>query len=154
TYGSDVDPDRMEGADRVFFDELVENIASGIVGRTMYDAAGAWGGTNPFGGTLYVRTHRTGDQPAPESGFGLADDFGEALSRARASAAGQDVAVSGGADVIRQALGGDHVDELAISVAPVILGGGKRLFEGFDHPMRLEILKIYSSPWATHVRYG
>jgi len=29
----------------------------------MYDAAGAWGGTNPFPGTLLVLTHRVDDQP-------------------------------------------------------------------------------------------
>ena len=35
----------------------------------------------------------------------------------------------GGADVIRQALAAGLVDELTIIVAPVVLGGGKRLFE-------------------------
>jgi dihydrofolate reductase len=39
---------------------------------------------------------------------------------------------AGGADVIRQALEAALVDELAIIVAPVVLGGGKRLFEGFS----------------------
>jgi dihydrofolate reductase len=38
----------------------------------------------------------------------------------------------GGADVIRQALEAGPVDELTIIVAPVVLGGGKRLFEGFS----------------------
>ena len=38
----------------------------------------------------------------------------------------------GGADVIRQALEAGLVDELTIIVAPVVLGGGKRLFEGFS----------------------
>ncbi|HYU91965.1 MAG TPA: dihydrofolate reductase family protein [Actinomycetota bacterium] len=36
----------------------------------------------------------------------------------------------GGADVIRQALRAGHVEELAISIAPVILGGGKRPVRG------------------------
>jgi dihydrofolate reductase len=45
------------------------------------------------------------------------------------------------------------VDELVISTAPVILGAGKRLFEGFDRHMDLEVAKVYSSPYATHVRY-
>jgi hypothetical protein len=30
--------------------------------------AGAWGGTNPFPGTLFVLTHRIADQPATETG--------------------------------------------------------------------------------------
>jgi hypothetical protein len=35
----------------------------------------------------------------------------------------------------------------------VILGGGKRLFDGFDMDMDLEVTKVYSSPYATHTRY-
>src|SRR3954471_5529796 len=57
----------MSGADRAFYEELTADLGAGIVGRGMYDAAGAWGGSNPFAGPLYVLTHRTGDQPAPES---------------------------------------------------------------------------------------
>ena len=53
----------MHGPDKEFYDELVSTMASGVVGRGMYDAAGAWGGTNPFPGTLFVLTHRTADQP-------------------------------------------------------------------------------------------
>ncbi len=49
----------------------------------------------------------------------------------------------GGADLIRHALASAQVDELTIIVAPVVLGGGKRLFDGFEkrvearhHPQR------------------
>jgi dihydrofolate reductase len=66
---------------------------------------------------------------------------------------GCDVAIGGGADVIRQALAAGKVDELVISTAPVILGAGKRLFDGFDQDMDLEVTKVYSSPYATHIRY-
>src|SRR6266705_5962056 len=54
----------MHGPDKEFYDELVSAIASGVVGRGMYDAAGAWGGTNPFPGPLFVLTHRPADQSA------------------------------------------------------------------------------------------
>jgi len=55
--------------------------------------------------------------------------------------------------VIRQALAGGYVDELAISTAPLVLGGGKRLFDGFEHDVELEVQRVYTSPYATHVRY-
>jgi dihydrofolate reductase len=119
----------------------------------MYDAAGAWGGTNPFPGPLFVLTHRTADQPAAEAGFRFVADLGTALAQAAAAAGDGDVAVGGGADLIRQALAAGMVDELVISTAPVILGGGKRLFDGFDRDIDLEVAKVYSSPYATHVRY-
>ena len=129
-------------------------MGSGIVGRGMYDAAGAWGGTNPFGGTLYVVTHRTEDQPDPTTGFVFVDGFDRAMELARKDAGDQDVSVGGGADVIRQALAGGYVDVLAISTAPVVLGSGKRLFEGFEHDLDLEKLSVHSSQYATHTTYA
>jgi dihydrofolate reductase len=46
------------------------------------------------------------------------------------------------------------VDELTIIAAPVVLGGGKRLFEGFDRSLELEHRGVRQSPWATFVDYG
>jgi dihydrofolate reductase len=119
----------------------------------MYDAAGRWGGTNPFGGTLVVLTHRTADAPDPSAGFVLVDGFDAALATAREAAGGRGVAISGGADTIRQALRAGVVDVLSVSTAPVILGAGKRLFDGFDEDLDLEIDRVFASPLVTHVVY-
>jgi dihydrofolate reductase len=144
----------MHGPDKQFYDELVATVTSGICGRGMYDAAGAWGGTNPFPGPMFVLTHRTQDQPAPESGFTFVSNLDDAMDQARAAAGSGDVSVAGGADLIRQALAAGYVDQLVISTAPVILGAGKRLFDGFDQDVDLTVTKVYSSPYATHVRYA
>ncbi len=144
----------MRGTDRAYYDALTAELGCGIVGRGMYDAAGAWGGSNPFPGTLVVLTHRTEDQPDPSTGFLFVDGFDAALSTARELAGERDVSLGGGADLIRQGLAAGVVDELAISTAPVVLGAGKRLFEGFDHDLDLAVLQSWSSPYATHVRYG
>jgi dihydrofolate reductase len=143
----------MHGPDKEFFDELVSTVASGVVGRGMYDAAGAWGGTNPFPGPLFVLTHRTGDQPPEESGFRFVAGLETAITQASEVAGDGAVSLGGGADLIRQALAAGLVDELVISTAPVILGQGKRLFDGFDHDIELDVAKVYSSAYATHVRY-
>ena len=58
-----------------------------------------------------------------------------------------------GADLIRQALARGLVEELSISIAPVILSGGKRPFAGFKHDLDLEIASVHSSRFATHVTY-
>jgi dihydrofolate reductase len=76
-----------------------------------------------------------------------------ALEQARAAAGDKDVGIMGGADTIRQALAGGHVDELVVTIAPVVLGGGKRLFEGFDRSIDLEQMEARQSNWATHLRY-
>ena len=106
----------------------------------MYDAAGAWGGTNPFPGTLIVLTHRTEDQPDPSAGFLFIDGFDAALLKARELAGDGGVSLGGGANLIRQGLAAGVVDELAISTAPLVLGGGKRLFDGFEQDLDLEVL--------------
>ncbi|MGY1616922.1 dihydrofolate reductase family protein [Geodermatophilus sp. SYSU D00691] len=150
TYDGDHDPGAMSGEDKAYYDGLVERIGAGVVGRGMYDAAGAWGGKNPFPGTLVVLTHRT--DPHDES-FVFVDDLGEALRLAREAAGDRAVSIGGGADVIRQALAAGEVDELCLSTAPVVLGAGKPLFDG-TLQLDLEPLAVHWSRWATHVRYG
>jgi dihydrofolate reductase len=154
TYGSEHAPGvAMGDADRAYMDSLTDGLGAGVCGRGMYEAAGRWGGTNPFAGTLVVLTHRTEDAPDPSTGFVFVDGFDAALATARAAAGDGGVAISGGADTIRQALRAGVVDVLAISTAPVVLGGGKRLFEGFEEDIDLEIDRVHTSPWATHVVY-
>jgi dihydrofolate reductase len=77
----------------------------------------------------------------------------EAVDRAREAAGEKAVHVMGGADVIRQALAAGLVDELSIIVAPVVLGGGKRLFDGFSDSIELEHIGLRQSPFATFVDY-
>jgi dihydrofolate reductase len=144
----------MSGEDKAFYDDLVANMGSGIVGRGMYEAAGAWGGQNPFGGTMVVLTHRIEDQPDPATGFHFVNGLDHALACAREEAGDRDIAIGGGADVIRQSLAAGVVDELAISTAPVVLGAGKRLFAGFEQDLDLEIRSVHHSAYATHVRYA
>lgn len=154
TYETEHSPGETGGADKEFLDDLVRNVGAGLCGRGMYEAAGAWGGTNPFGGTLFVLTHRVEEAPDPATGFAFVGDLPTAMRRAVEAAAGRDVTIGGGADVIRQALAAGYVDELAISTAPVILGAGKRLFDGFGHDLDLSVRRVYTSPYATHIRYA
>ena len=77
----------------------------------------------------------------------------EAMGRAREAAGGKAVHVMGGADVIRQALASGQVEALTATIAPVVLGGGKRLFEGFGQSLSLEHVALRQSPFATHITY-
>ncbi len=153
TYASHRELGSMSGEDKAFYDGMVANLGAGICGRGMYDAAGAWGGTNPFGSALFVLTHRVQDAPPPESGFRFVGDLATAIKLAQEQAGDRDLGFVGGADLIRQALAGGFVDELSISTAPVILGRGKRLFERFEGDLDLEIANVRSSGFATHVTY-
>jgi dihydrofolate reductase len=140
------------GADKEFLDEAIARGGAVVGGRSTYEAARAWGGRNPFGVPFFVVTHRPEDAP-PDAGFTFVDGVDEAIAQAREAADGKDVFVMGGADVIRQALRAGQVEELSISIAPVVLGGGKRLFDDFDETVRLEHVRLLQSPFATHITY-
>jgi dihydrofolate reductase len=140
------------GADKQILDEAMGRMGAVIGGRGTYEAAGAWGGENPWSVPFFILTHRPQDQPA-NGGFSFVDGLDGAVARAREAAGGKDVFFMGGADVIRQALRAGLVDELTISIAPVMLGAGKRLFEGFDETVGLEHVRVLQSPFATHITY-
>jgi dihydrofolate reductase len=140
------------GEDAAWLAEMVSRAGAVVAGRWTYEAAGRWGGENPWGLPFFVVTHRPEDEP--EGGaFTFVPGVKEAVERAKEAAGGKDVHVMGGADVIRQALEAGLVDELTIIVAPVVLGGGKRLFEGFSSSLELEQLGVRQSRWATFVDY-
>jgi dihydrofolate reductase len=140
------------GADKEFLDGAIERGGAIVGGRNTYEAAQRWGGQNPFGAPFFIVTHRPEEAPA-DAGFTFVNGMDEAIAQAREAAGGKDVVVMGGADVIRQALRAGHVDELAISIAPVVLGGGKRLFDDFNDSVNLEHVRLLQSPFATHITY-
>jgi hypothetical protein len=46
------------------------------------------------------------------------------------------------------------VEELEIALAPVMFGGGRRLFENLGEPLpQVRLDRVVDSPAATHLRY-
>ncbi len=140
------------GADKEYLDGMNRRVGAVIGGRGTYEAADRWGGSNPWPVPFFILTHHPDDAPQ-DAGFTFVESLDEAIGRARGAAGDKDVEIMGGADVIRQALAAGHVDELSITIAPVILGAGKRLFDGFDASIDLEHLATLQSPLATHITY-
>jgi dihydrofolate reductase len=141
------------GDDAKWLAETMQRVGAVVGGRFTYEAAGHWGDENPWGLPVFIVTHRPEEEP--EGGaFTFVSGVGKAVERAREAAGEKDVHVMGGADVIRQALEAGLVDELTIIVAPVVLGGGKRLFEGFSQSLDLEHLGVRQSQYATFVDYA
>lgn len=138
------------GPDKEFLEQGISRGGAIVGGRNTFEAAEAWGGSNPFGVPFFIVTHRI--EGAPE-GFAFVNGLDEAIAKAREAAGGKDVMVMGGADVIRQALRSGHVEEFSLSIAPVILGGGKRLFDGFEESLNLEHVNTLQSRFATHISY-
>ena len=151
TYDS---PRRGEatGVDKEWLEEVLGANGAVVTGRNTYEAAGHWGDQNPWGIPVFVVTHRPREQP-PGDEFIFVGGVDEAVTQAKEAAGGKHVHVMGGAQVIREALVRGLVDELSIVVAPVVLGGGKRLFDGFSESIELEHLGVRQSPFATFIDY-
>jgi dihydrofolate reductase len=140
------------GDDADWLNEVSARIGAVVGGRWTYEAARHWGDENPWGLPFFIVTHRPEEEP--EGGhFNFVAGVEEAVARAKEAAGEKDVSIMGGANVIRQALDADLVDELSIVVAPVILGGGKRLFDGFTKQVEFEHIGVRQSPFATFVDY-
>jgi dihydrofolate reductase len=140
------------GEDAEWLAEAVASVGAVVGGRWTYEAAGHWGDENPWNLPFFIVTHRPEEQP--EGGaFVFVNGVEEAVGRAKEAAGEKDVSVMGGADTIRQALEAGLVDQLSLVIAPVILGDGKRLFEGFTKDMELEHLGVRQSQYATFIDY-
>jgi dihydrofolate reductase len=84
----------------------------------------------------------------------VTDGIESALDQARSAAGDKDVLVAGGAAAVQQYLGAGLLDELQLHVAPVLLGGGVRLFEGLGpDDAKLQLASVNESPAVTHIRY-
>ena len=140
------------GEDQAWLEKTMAANGAVIAGRGTYEAAGHWGGENPWGIPFFIVTHRPAGQP-PDGNFTFSGSLDEAIDQARAAAGGKQVHVMGGADLIRQALAAGLVDELTIIIAPVTLGAGKRLFDGFGTSLDLEQLGVRQSRFATFIDY-
>jgi dihydrofolate reductase len=84
----------------------------------------------------------------------ITDGIEHALELAREAAAGKDVSLGGGAGVVQQYLAAGLLDEMLISVVPVLLGDGTRLVDKLgDARPRLEQVQVVEAPGVTHIRY-
>ncbi len=76
-----------------------------------------------------------------------------AIDLARETANGKDVFLQG-ASMVQQALHAGLMDELVISLVPVVLGQGVRLLDGFEPGnVGLEIERVVDAPGVTHLVY-
>lgn len=136
----------------------MERSGANIMGKRMFEQGErSWPENAPFHTPVYVLTHEKREPWARPGGttFYFVNDGAEcALELARESAEGRDIRVSGGANVIQQYLNMGVIDELEIAVAPVLFGGGRRLFEDLTDPLpQFQIDRVFDTPDATHLRY-
>ena len=136
-------------------DEAVARTGAVVVGRRMYDNAHGWGDEPPFHVPVFVVTHEERQPLEKEGGttFTFVGGVEEAIAEAKAAAGDRDVSIGGGASVVQQALAAGLLDEIQITLVPLLLGGGVRLFEDVPAGIELRPTRVLDGPGATHVRY-
>jgi dihydrofolate reductase len=153
--------------DSEIIEEATKATGAVIMGRKMFsggegpweddpNAGGWWGDDPPFHVPVFVLTSHAREVKPMEGGTTftfVTDGIESALQQARAAAGARNVAVAGGANVAQQYLAAGLLDEIQIHVAPVLLGGGVRLFADGAPGPELEATRVVQSPAVTHLRY-
>jgi dihydrofolate reductase len=144
-----------------------ENIGATVMGRNMFGGGpgpweadpwmGFWGEDPPYHHPVFILTHHPRGPVEMQGGTTfnfVTDGIESALEQARAAAGEQDVSVGGGPSTARTYLAAGLLDELLISLVPVFLGDGTRLFDDLGaSPRRPEQTEVVEAPGVTHLRY-
>jgi dihydrofolate reductase len=147
--------------------EAFENVGATIMGRNMFGPVrgpwgsnpwnGWWGDDPPFHHPVFVLTHHAREPVTMQGGttfYFVTDGSESALAQARKAAAGKDVALGGGANVVQQYLAAGLIDDLEIHVVPLLLGDGTRLLDGLDaQNVKLEPVHAIAGPGVAHLKY-
>jgi dihydrofolate reductase len=149
--------------------EWFANIGATVMGRNMFgghpgpwDATkpwdGWWGANPPFHHPVFVLTHHVREPLELEGGTTftfVTNGIEAALEQARRAAGGKDVSLGGGANAARQYFLAGLVDEMEISLVPMLLGNGERLFDGAGDDLHgLALVRTVVAPKVTHLKFA
>jgi len=146
---------------------ILGNVGAVIMGRNMFGGGpgpwrdgswkGWWGDDPPFHTPVFVLTHHAREPLEMKGGTTfhfVTDGIESALGQARTAAGDKDVSLGGGAEAAQQYLAAGLLDEVLVSIVPVLLGGGSRLFDNLgDNKPALEQVEAIEAPGVTHIRY-
>jgi dihydrofolate reductase len=125
-----------------------------ISGRRTFDIANGWKYGHPIDVPNFILTHEappSGDW-SPRCVF-VTEGLDRALDLAQKAAGGKKVSVCG-ADLAQQLLRVGKLDEIQVSIVPLLLGGGVRLFEHLrTTAIALEQTRVIPSAGVTHLTY-
>jgi dihydrofolate reductase len=144
-----------------------ENIGATVMGRNMFGGGpgpwsddpwmGWWGDEPPFHNPVFVITHHPRESVEMQGGTTfhfVTDGIESALAQAKEAADGKDVSLGGGAGVAQQYLAAGLLDEIDLSIVPVLLYGGARLLDNLrGADVRLEQVRAVEAPGVTHIKY-
>ena len=128
------DAEAGEGA--LSYDAFMADVGAMLMGRRTYDTVLGFGGDWPYGDTPVLVATSRALEPAQPTVRAVSGSIDELLDEALRAAAGRDVYVDGG-NLVQQALAAGRVQELVVTIVPVLLGQGIRLFGELARPVGL-----------------
>ena len=132
---------------------LMADTGALICGRRLFDITSGWGDMHPLGVPVVVVTHQAPSDADRWPRTTFVSDLAQAVETAKGLAKQRDVAIAS-ADVGGQALDLKLLDEVAVSLVPVLMGTGKAYFGTLTHgPIMLNDPTITPGKRATHLRY-
>lgn len=139
--------------------EAIRTTGAVVMGRRAYDMAQGDFTEYEFQTPIFVLTHHVPEQAAKGENENLkfhfvTDGVESAITHAKAAAGDKNVTVIGGAETIQQLINAGLFDELEITIAPVLLGDGQRLFENLASiPRELEQIETKEYHGMTNIRF-
>jgi dihydrofolate reductase len=141
-------------------DEEMRSTGAILAGRRWYDVAteryngrqGIYGGR--WEGPVFVLTHRADDHDVSDPGITLlTSELEDAVSTARDASGDKNLEIFG-ANLAAQCLDHGLIDEIVVHVAPVLLGGGVRLYgeAGSRAQVQLELVDRAEAGELTSLR--
>jgi dihydrofolate reductase len=135
-------------------DEFMSTAAV-VAGRGTFEPAGGWGGDHHDGVPIFILSrHEPGAEFAQWPNVTYVDDVTTAMTEARRSAGDKHVLVHG-AGTTQMALAAGVLDEIELTVVPVLFGQGRRLFENLAaEQIELERIRVLEGEGGVaHMRY-
>jgi len=121
------------------YEAFMSDVGALLMGRRTHDAVVKLAGEWPYGDLpVLVATHRPLSPTSPTV-RAVNGDIRTVVALAKEAAAGKDVYLDGG-ELIRQALDEELVDDIVMTVVPIVLGTGHPLFAGVQQRHRFRLL--------------
>ncbi|MFN8026092.1 MAG: dihydrofolate reductase family protein [Acidimicrobiia bacterium] len=145
----------VDAASAPMLRELTTGCGAMVCGRRLFDQTDGWGDHHPAGAPIVVVTHRAPPEDAaerfPRTTFTGSVEEGIATAK---TIAGDRFVTIASADIIQQAVNLGLVDEIGVSLVPVLFGEGVRYFGDLvgGHVM-LEDPIVVQGVRALHLRY-
>lgn len=145
---------RVDEASADVLRDLTTDIGALVAGRRLFDITDGWGDNHPVGAPVVVVTHHAPDDADRWPRTAFVDGVAAAIARAKEIAGDRDVTIAS-ASIAQQALDLGLVDQVSVSLVPVLFGEGIPYFGALQQGHQLlEDPVVVQGRRALHLSYA